>query len=257
MVVLKSRREIELMRQAGRIVYRVLEALRERVEPGVTTESLNETAERIILQSGAEALFRGVRSPQAKFPFPAAICASVNDEVVHGIPSARQLAEGDVISIDCGVRLKGFCGDAATTIPVGQTGKDRLRLLEVTDQALQVAIEQVRPGRRWSEVARQMQEHVESAGFSVVRDFVGHGSGREMHEDPKVPNYGDPGRGDFDLVPGLVLAVEPMVNIGTEKVVCDDVSGWTVRTADGSTSAHFEHMLAVIDDGVAVLTDGK
>ena len=245
------------MRQAGRVVHRALEAIRQRIEPGVTTASLNETAERIIRQSGADALFRGVRVPQAKFPFPAAICASVNDEVVHGIPGDRILRVGDVVSVDCGVRLNGFCGDSATTIPVGTIDPQRARLLEVTERALAIAIETIRPGLWWSDVAGRMQSHVESAGFSVVREFVGHGIGREMHEDPKVPNYVDRRGGDFRLEPGMVLAVEPMVNVGSEKVMYGDASGWTVRTADGTASAHFEHTLAVVDGGVEVLTDGR
>jgi methionyl aminopeptidase len=257
MAILKSRREIELMRQAGCIVYRVLEHLRQIAKPGVTTAELDAVAEQMICQAGAEALFKGVRSAEASFPFPAAICASLNEEVVHGIPGSRELKEGDILSVDCGVRLKGYCGDAATTIAVGTVEPEVQRLLQVTQEALEVAIREVRPGRGWNEVARQMQRHVEDAGMSVVRKFVGHGIGREMHEDPKVPNFVEPGqRQDIPLEPGLVLAVEPMVNLGTAGVKYADSTGWTVVTTDGRPSAHFEHMLAVTSDGVDVLSDG-
>jgi len=259
MVILKSSREVELMREAGRVVFGVLERLREVAGPGVTTEELDRVAAETIEAAGGEALFKGVRAGQAKFPFPAVICASINEEVVHGIPGARRLKEGDIISIDCGVRLKGYCGDAAATIAIGEVGGESRRLLEVTKEALQIAVDAVRPGRRWSEIAGRMQRAVESAGFSVVRKFVGHGIGRDMHEDPKLPNYVDRQvrRNDLVLRPGMVLAVEPMVNLGTDDVEYADDSGWTVRTADGRRSAHFEHSLAVTVDGASVLTDGS
>ena len=259
MVILKSSREIELIRQAGRVVFRVLERLGEVAGPGVTTEELDQVAAETIRAAGGEALFKGVRAGQAKFPFPAVICASINEEVVHGIPGARRLKEGDIISIDCGVRLQGYCGDAATTIAIGEVSEESRRLLEVTEEALGIAVEQVGPGRRWSEIAGRMQRKVESAGFSVVRKFVGHGIGRDMHEEPKLPNYVDrqQRRNDVVLRPGMVLAVEPMVNAGTDDVRYADESGWPVRTVDGRCSAHFEHTLAVTVDGVAVLTDGS
>lgn len=259
MAVLKSPREIELMRAAGRIVFRVLESLREVVQPGVTTAKLGEIADGMIAASGGESLFKGVRSPSAKLPFPSSICTSVNEEVVHGIPADRPLAEGDVVSVDCGVRLRGYCGDSATTIPVGRIDAETQRLLEVTKEALRLAVSEIRPGRYWSEVAGQMQDLVESAGFSVVRDFVGHGIGQEMHEEPKVPNYTDARqlKSDFRLEPGLVLAVEPMVNAGCAAVKIGDASGWPQVTRDGRRSAHFEHTLAVTPDGVDVLTDGR
>jgi len=257
MAILKSRREVELMRQAGGVVYRVLEHLRQIARPGVSTAELDAVAEEMIRQAGAEALFKGVRASEASFPFPATICASLNEEVVHGIPGPRKLKEGDILSVDCGVRLRGYCGDAATTIGVGKVAPEVRRLLEVTQEALEIAVREVRPGRGWNEVARQMQRHVEDAGMSVVRKFVGHGIGREMHEDPKVPNFVDPGQGqDIPLEPGLVLAVEPMVNLGTAQVKYADSTGWTVVTADGRPSAHFEHTLAVTADGVDVLSDG-
>jgi len=259
MAILKSRREIKLMRHAGRVVFQVLEELRRIAGANVTTQELNDAAEQIIRQADAEPLFQGVRSVQATFPFPAAICTSINEQVVHGIPGPTKLKEGDIISIDCGVRLKGYCGDAATTIPIGRIAPEVSRLLEVAEQALHIAVHEVRPGRRWSEVAVQMQQHIESAGFSVVRDFVGHGIGREMHEEPKVPNFVDRDQrgNEILLQPGLVLAVEPMVNAGLAKVQYADASGWTVTTADGRPSAHFEHTLAVTADGVEVLTDGN
>ena len=254
--VLKSPREIELMRAAGRIVRQVLEEMREQVRPGVRLSDLATAAEEIISSAGAEALFKGVVSPATKFPFPAAICASVNDVVVHGIPDDRVLDEGDILSVDCGVRLKGYCGDAATTLPVGQISPSTAKLLEVTQQTLGLALSEIRPGRLWSEVAERMQHHVESAGFSVVREFVGHGIGQEMHEEPKVPNYTDrqQRKQDFRLEPGLVLAVEPMVNQGGKEVKIGDSSGWPQVTGDGSLSAHFEQTVAITSDGVDILT---
>ncbi len=247
------------MRRAGRLVYRVLGRMREMTGPGVTTAELNAVAEEMIAEAGAEPLFRGVRTKQAKFPFPSALCTSINDQVVHGIPSDRPLAEGDVVSVDCGVRLDGYCGDSATTIAVGQVPPEVRRLLEVTVESLRIAIEGIRPKRWWSEIAGAIQSHVESAGFSVVREFVGHGIGREMHEEPKVPNYVDPRerRQDFQLREGMTFAVEPMVNMGLPQVVYGDATGWPVVTKDGSIAAHFEHTLAVTPRGADVLTDGR
>lgn len=258
-VKLKSPAEIDIMRQAGRLVRRVLDRMHELAQPGVTTAELNAEAERMIAAAGAEALFRGVETPQTKFPFPTALCTSVNAQVVHGIPSNRVLREGDVVSIDCGVRVNGFCGDSATTIAIGQPSPEVERLLQVTAGALELAVREIRPKRWWSEVASQMQTAVESAGFSVVRQFVGHGIGREMHEEPKVPNYVDPREKslDFLLTPGLVIAVEPMVNMGTAEVQYEDASNWPVVTADGKYAAHFEHTVAVTDRGCDVLTDGR
>lgn len=259
MVVLKSPREIELMRSAGRIVHEVLDRMREMVRPGLRTAELGRTAEEMILSAGGEALFKGVCSPAARFPFPSAVCVSVNEEVVHGIPGERVLQEGDIVSVDCGVRMSGYCGDAATTIPVGGVREEASRLMRVTSEALDLAIREMRPGRMWSEVALLMQAHVERAGFSVVRDFVGHGIGQEMHEDPKVPNYVSASQRsqDFRLEPGLVVAVEPMVNAGTADVRSGDATGWTQVTADGRRSAHFEHTVAVTPQGADVLTDGR
>jgi len=259
MAELKSPREVEVMRAAGRVVHRVLEEIRFAVEPGVTTAALAKIADEIIAASGGEALFKGVRSPSAKFPFPSAICASVNEEVVHGVPSEKPLKEGDIVGIDCGVRMKGYCGDSAMTLSVGRVSSKTQLLLDITSGALDLAIAEMRPGRYWSEIAGMIQAHVESAGFSVVRDFVGHGIGQEMHEEPKVPNYTDrrQRKADFRLEPGLVLAVEPMVNAGCADVKNGDTSGWPQVTADRRWSAHFEHTLAVTSSGVDVLTDGR
>ncbi len=259
LAVLKSPREIELMRAAGRIVRKVLDRMGEMIRPGIVVRELGEEADRIIHEAGAVALFKGVRTPQTKFPFPSAICASVNEEVVHGIPNDRVLKEGDIISVDCGVRLKGYCGDSAFTFPVGRISQPTQTLLDVTKATLELSIAEMRPGRPWSEVAALMQEYVESRGFSVVREFVGHGIGQEMHEEPKVPNYTDhqQRKQDFVLEPGLVLAVEPMVNAGARHVKLGDSTGWPQVTKDGRWSAHFEHTVAVTPTGVDVLTDGR
>ena len=258
-IILKSLREIELMRVAGDLVYRALSEVRKQAVPGVTTGQLNTLAEEMIEAAGAKALFKGVTHPSAKFPFPAALCTSINEEIVHGVPGDRKLREGDVLSVDCGVKLKGYCGDSATTIAIGEVGGDVRKLLATTSHVLDIAIREMKPGRLWSEIASQMQKHAERNGFSVVRDFVGHGIGQEMHEDPKVPNYSDAKmrRDDFELQPGMVLAVEPMVNIGTSRVMYADDDGWTVITKDRKCSAHFEHTIAVTDRGADVLTDGR
>lgn len=258
-VVLKSPREIELMREAGRVVHAVHERIREAVRPGVTTGELGRIADETITAAGGVALFKGVQTPNTKFPFPAAICASVNEEVVHGIPGDRVLKEGDIVSVDCGVRLRGYCGDAANTWPVGRVSPQSQRLLDVTREALELALEIMRPGMLWSEVAGEIQTLVESAGFSVVREFVGHGIGQQMHEEPKVPNYADrkSRKGDFRLEPGLVIAVEPMVNAGRREVKAGDWTGWPQVTRDGSWSAHYEHTVAITPTGIDVLTDGR
>ena len=214
---LKSRDEVERMRRSGNLVARVLARMQTMAAPGVTTVDMNAVAEEMIAQAGAEALFRGVETRQAKFPFPSALCTSVNEVVVHGIPTTRQLKEGDIVSVDCGVRLDGYCGDAALTVPIGKISPEVERLLQVTQEALALAVRLIKPKRWWSEIAGPMQALVEKAGFAVVREFVGHGIGKEMHEEPKIPNYVDQRdrRQDFMLRPGMVLAVEPMVNMGT------------------------------------------
>lgn len=258
-IILKSAREIELMRRAGQLVYEVLTELEERTSPGVTTGELNEVAERMISDAGATALFKGVVNPQARFPFPAALCTSVNEEVVHGIPGDRRLEEGDIVSVDCGVRLNGYCGDSARTIAVGVVSAEVQQLLGATRGALDLALGEIRAGRRWSEIARRMQRFVEAEGLSVVRDFVGHGIGQAMHEDPKVPNYVDrtPARSDFRLQRNMTLAIEPMVNLGTHEVRYGTADRWTVTTRDGRYSAHFEHTVVVTDGEAEVLTGGR
>ena len=258
-IILKSVREIELMRNAGRVVHRVLAEMRGLARPGITTAELNAVAERMITEAGGTALFKGVQNPQAGFPFPAALCISVNEELVHGIPSERALRDGDIVSIDCGVRLAGYCGDAATTVAVGTTSDEVRHLLDVTCGVLDLAIEQIRPGRMWSEVATRIQTFVESNGLAVVRDFVGHGIGREMHEEPKVPNFWDQRQqgSNFELATGMVLAVEPMVNLGTHAVEYGADDGWVIVTRDRKWAAHFEHTVAVTERGADVLTDGR
>jgi methionyl aminopeptidase len=246
-IVCRSAAELKKMREAGRLVGEVLTELAARVAPGVTTAELDELAEARIRKAGATPAFKGYHG------YPATICASVNDEVIHGIPSGRRvLNEGDVISIDVGAELDGYFGDSAITLPVGQVSEAAATLLRVTDESLYKAIEVVKPGGRISDIGHAVQQHVEAYGFSVVREFVGHGIGQKMHEEPQIPNYGEPGRGPR-LAEGMVLAIEPMVNAGKAavKVLAD---GWTAVTRDGSLSAHFEHTVAVTADGPWILT---
>jgi len=245
-IVCKSPAEIERMRVANALVADVLAELAALVKPGVTTAELDAAAEKMVRAAGAEPAFKGYRG------YPATLCASVNEQVVHGIPSARALAEGDIISLDMGVKLNGFFGDSAITVPVGRVSDDVHRLLKVTRLALDGAIETVRVGGRVSDIGHAVQQFVEANGFSVVREFVGHGIGSSLHEDPQIANYGEPGRGPR-LAEGMVLAIEPMVNMGRSAVkVLGD--GWTAVTRDGSLSAHFEHTVAVTKDGPDVLT---
>jgi methionyl aminopeptidase len=244
------------MRQAGAVVADVLSQLQKIAKPGMTTAYLDGIALRMTADAGAEALFKGVRSPQARMPFPGAICASINEQVVHGVPSESVvLREGDILSIDFGVRLNGYCGDAAVTVPIGRISEENQRLTDVTREVLKIAVDRMRPGVRWSDVARKMQRYAESAGFSVVRDFVGHGIGTKMHEDPKVPNFVSDEllADDILLAEGMVLAVEPMINAGGYAVRTLG-NGWTVVTKDGKYSAHFEHTIAVTKGGGEVLT---
>jgi len=255
-IKLKSRREIELMRSAGSIVAEVLLQLKEVAVPGISTGELNRIALQMTKKAGAEALFLGVKSPYAKMAFPGVICASINDEVVHGIPSDQvKLSEGDILSIDFGVRLAGYCGDSAITVGIGEISSQRHRLIEVTSEVLQIAVSKAGPGKKWSQVAGPMQRYAEAAGFSVVEDFVGHGIGREMHEEPRVPNFvgAELLANDFVLTEGMVLAVEPMINAGSCEVKTLK-NGWTVVTKDGKSSAHFEHTIAITDNGCEVLT---
>ena len=247
MIILKSPEEIAKMRRAGRIVATTIEAVTAAVRPGLTTRDLDEVAEKAILDEGATPSFKGYRG------FPASICASLNEEVVHGIPGARMLKEGDILSLDFGAIWEGYHADSAVTVFVGEPrSAEAEKLVRVTEEALDAGISQVRAGNRLSDISHAVQHVVEGAGFAVVREYVGHGVGRNLHEDPQIPNYGPPGRGP-ELKPGLVVAIEPMVNMGgwETRVLAD---GWTVVTADGSPSAHFEHTIAVTDEGPEVLT---
>ena len=255
-ITLRSRREIGLMRDAGVVVADVLSKLQEIARPGVSTAYLDEVAADMTAQAGAQPLFKGVRSPYAKKPFPGVICASVNEQVVHGIPSKQvTLKQGDILSIDFGVRLRGYCGDAAITVAIGEISEEHRRLMDTTKGTLDLAIKMAAPGVRWSRIAGEMQKMAESAGFSVVTEFVGHGIGTQMHEEPRVPNFVSKEllANDIFLTEGMILAVEPMVNSGTGNVrTLKD--GWTVVTADGQYSAHYEHTIAITGRGCEVLT---
>jgi len=250
---LRTPQELLIMREAGRIVAQALDRIRQFVAPGVTTLELNAAAEEVIRSRGARPAFKGYK-PHGRPPFPAAICASVNDEVVHGIPNGRALREGDIISIDIGAEYEGFYGDGAATFPVGRVSAAAARLMRVCSEALDLAVEQAKPGRPLSGIGGAVQQHAEAAGFSVVREFVGHGIGKAMHEAPEVPNFVAKRYPDVILEPGLVLAIEPMINAGTHEVKTDPKNGWTVRTEDGQLSAHFEHTVAVTPDGNQILT---
>jgi methionyl aminopeptidase len=246
MIIGKSQKEIDKMRASGQLVGRVLQQLRSMVEPGITTLEVDRAAEQMIREAGAYPTFKGYNG------FPFSICASVNEQVVHGFPSQYQLKEGDIFSIDVGATLEGFVGDTATTVAVGRVAEDRLRLMKITEECLELAIEQCREGNHLGDVGFAVQSHAEAHGYSIVRDYVGHGIGRRMHEDPQIPNYGKPGKGP-KIKKGYVFALEPMVNMGSlhTKTLPD---GWTVVTVDGQPSAHFEHTVAITEDGPEVLT---
>jgi len=247
MIVLKSDRELNYMRDAGRIVAETHQELKKIVAPGITTRELDKVAEDYITQKGAIPAFKGYHG------FPATICASINEEVVHGIPGLRALKTGDIISIDIGAVINGYYGDAAVTLPVGTISEDAARLLQVTEECLYKGIEQVKVDNRLTDISHAIQSYVESNGYSVVRDFVGHGIGTRMHEEPQVPNFGMPGRGPR-LKPGMCLAIEPMVNMGTYEVETL-LDNWTVVTRDKQLSAHFEHSVAVTEKGPLILTE--
>ena len=253
-IILKSAEEIELMRQAGNIVARVLDEIRRYTFPGITTAEANAIAEDALKRLGAQPVFKGYPNQKEGLPpFPATITACINEELVHGIPrNDRVLQEGDIFSVDCGAYFKGWVGDAATTIPVGKISGEAQRLLEVTEQALYEGIAQARLGHRTEDISVAVQDYAERHGYSVVRDYTGHGVGRNMHESPQVPNFGQRGRG-ARLKRGMTLALEPMLNVGTwETKVLDD--HWTVVTADGKLSAHFEHSFAITDGEPDILT---
>ncbi len=248
-IVIKSPEEIAILREAGRINAKALEAVRQLIRPGITTGELDAAAEEVIRKHGATPTFKGYPGP---YPYPASICASINEQLVHGIPGKRKLQEGDIISIDCGSTFEGFVGDSAFTMGVGEISPQAQRLIEVTERALYVGISKMRPDNRVGDVSAAIQEFVESSGFNVTREYTGHGVGRQMHEGPQVPNYGTPGRGQI-LRTGMTIALEPMVLVGTSqtRVLPDQ---WTVVSADGSLTAHWEHSVAITDGEALILT---
>jgi methionyl aminopeptidase len=245
-IIIRSPREIEHLKRSNAIVAEVFQELRKAVAPGIATKELDQIAEEMILSRGAIPAFKGYRG------FPAALCVSINEEVVHGIPSQRRLKEGDIVSLDVGANLNGYFGDAAISVPVGEVDETAERLLEVTEKALYIGIEKAMLGSRLYDISHAIQAWVEGHGFSVVRDFVGHGIGKNLHEEPQIPNFGSPHQGPR-LEEGMVLALEPMVNEGVYEVrILSD--GWTVVTADGKRSAHFEHTIAITDGGAEILS---
>ncbi len=246
MIIKKTDAQIEIMRKAGKIVGDTLKMLEKEINPGVSTEDLDKMAEDFILSHGARPAFKGYRG------FPATACISIDEEVVHGIPGRRILTEGQIVSVDLGAIVDGYYGDAARTFPVGEISAEKRKLLEVTRRSLEAGIEQVQPGNRLGMVSSAIQKVAEAAGYSVVRELTGHGIGKTMHEDPLVPNYGAPDEGPT-LERGFVIAIEPMINMGTFQVVTKP-DGWTIVTADGQPSAHFEHTVAVTDKGHDILT---
>jgi len=249
MIILKTEEELERMRVSGRLAAELRDRVAERIEPGVTTAELDEYAQDILKSMEAESAFYGYHG------YPGNICISINDEVVHGIPGKRKVKAGDIVSLDVGVRYEGFVGDTARTVIVGQVDEEVMRLVAVTEEALAAGIAQARAGKRLSDISHAIESVVEMAGFAVVREFVGHGVGRNLHEDPQIPNFGPPGRGP-ELRPGMTLAIEPMVNLGGAGVrVLKD--GWTVVTKDGKPSAHFEHTVAVGPGPAEILTCQK
>jgi len=254
MIICKGKAELQKMREANLIVARVLEHLETLIRPGVTTKELDIVAEQMILEAGGKPAFKGYRGAVGSVSFPASVCTSVNEEIVHGIPSEERVLErGDILAVDVGVCYEGYFGDSAHTYPVDQVSDELKRLLKVTEESLYLGIEKVRVGNRVSDISSAVQKHVEANGFSVVREFVGHGIGKSLHEEPQVPNFGEPGRGPR-LVEGMVLAIEPMVNSkGAGVRILDDK--WTAVTADGGYSAHFEHSVAVTENGPWILSE--
>jgi len=246
MIITKAPREIDIMREAGRIVARTHKELKAHIRPGVTTGELDAIAERIIRSYGATPSFKGYNG------FTGSICASVNEELVHGIPGERVLKDGDIISIDIGAQYNGYHGDSAWTYPVGTISEETRRLLDVTEESLYKGLERAKAGVHLTDISHAIQSHVEAANFSVVREYVGHGVGQNLHEDPQIPHYGPPGKGPR-LKTGMTLAIEPMVNVG-KRYVRTLSDNWTVVTVDGSMCAHFEHTIAITDDGYEILT---
>jgi methionyl aminopeptidase len=254
MIVRKTAAELEKMRRSGLLVFQILQKMKETAAEGVSTMDLENIAEKMIADAGARPAFKGYYVPAAGEPFKFVLCTSVNDEIVHGMPNPKRiLKKGDIVSIDTGVKLDGYYGDSAITIPIGEVSEQTSKLLDVTRQALELAIDQVRLGNRLSDISSTVEQHVKANGFSVVREYVGHGIGTQLHEEPQVPNYVDRRNENPRLKEGMVLAVEPMVNAGRpEAVVRKD--RWTAVTKDGSYSAHFEHCIAVTENGPWVLT---
>jgi len=254
----KTRKELDKMRTAGRVVHKVLAHCREMCKPGVTTLELDESAFEVFNARGAKGLFKNYPTYKPGEGFPSNLCISVNEVVVHGIADDRVIKDGDIVGFDCGVNVDGWCGDSATTVMVGNVSPEVRKLCETTEEILMTAIQNIKPGRKWSQVARLMQNIAEREGYGVVRDFVGHGIGQTMHEDPKVPNFvsRDLLMNDIELREGIVLAIEPMCNLGTGKVrtLAD---GWTVVTLDNKPAAHYEHTVAVTANGAEILTDGN
>jgi methionyl aminopeptidase len=245
-IIIKSREELKRIAESCQIVAEALGTLKGAVAEGMTTLEIEKIADDVIDKRGAKPAFKGYKG------YPSSVCTSVNNQVVHGIPSDRKLRVGDIVSIDLGVYLKGFYGDAAFTLPVGSISDEASKLLEVTEESLAMGVHQATAGNRVTDISNAVQKHAESNGFAVVRDFVGHGIGKQLHEEPQIPNFGLPGKG-VRLREGMTLAIEPMVNAGRYEVVVEE-DGWTAVTADGSLSAHFEHTVAVTDDGARVLT---
>ena len=246
MIVIKNDQQIELMRKAGKIVGETLLLVEKNIKPGITTAELDRIAEEFITKHGAKPSFKGL------YGFPASLCISVNEQVVHGIPGRYVLQEGDIVSVDCGAEIEGYHGDAARTFAVGNVSEEAKKLIEATEQSFFKGIEKAMPGNRLSDISHEIQSYVEASGFSVVRDFVGHGIGTKVHEDPDIPNFGRPGRGP-KLVAGMALAIEPMVNLGNHRVKTLS-DGWTAVTADGSLSAHYENTVVILPDGPEILT---
>lgn len=251
MINIKTPEEINLMRESCRIVAEVLRLLESYIKPGITTKELDQIAEEYIRSQGAEPAFKGYGNDKSNL-YPASLCTSIDDEVVHGIPDKRKLEEGQIISIDVGVRKNKFYGDGAKSFPVGKVSEEKMKLLKITEESLYRGIEKAKAGNRLHDISAAVQKHVESAGFSVVRDLVGHGIGKDLHEEPQIPNYGEPGTGIL-LKPGMTLAIEPMVNMGTYRVKFNS-DGWTVTTYDGKPSAHFEHTICITESEPEILT---
>jgi methionyl aminopeptidase len=249
---LKTEKEILKMREAGLVLWDVHQAAVELIGEGITTREIDEAVEKRIISLGAIPLFKGV---PGEVPFPASACISVNEEVVHGIPSGRRLKSGDIVSIDIGVRYKGWCADSAVTIPVGEISEEKKALISITEDALRLAISMLRPKISWNTIAVKMQKRIKEKGYSIVRELVGHGIGQEMWEDPQIPNYHVNNRNTFRVKKGATLAIEPMLNMG-EKEIKTERDHWTIVTADGKPSAHFEHTVAVTEKGPFVLTCG-